>query len=125
MTPKHLTTKNIIDLITKKLDAGKAEDIQVFDIRSVSTLTDYTIIATGTSSRHVMSLAHHLTEDLKENGIRPLNDFRQGEGHWVVVDLGAILVHILTQEARLMYALEEMWVKPKSKRTRKAPQKSA
>lgn len=125
MTPKHLTIKGTISLITKKLDSGKAENIQIFDIRSISTLADYTIIATGTSSRHVMSLAHHLAEELKKHNIRPINDIHQGEGHWVVVDLGAILVHILTQDARLTYALEEMWQKPKSKRSRRVSRKSA
>jgi len=125
MTPKRLTIKSTVNLITKKLDAGKAEDIQVFDIRSISTLADYTVIATGTSSRHVMSLAHHLVEELKKHDIRPMNDIHQGEGHWVVVDLGSILVHIFTQDTRLTYALEEIWQLPKSKRSRKAPRKSA
>lgn len=123
MTPKKITHKNVIDLIVRKLDDGKAENIQVYDVRAVSGFTDDMIVATGTSTRHVLSLAHHLEDDLKEKGISPVSDSGRGDGHWAIVDLGAILVHIMTQEARLNYDLDSLWNQPKSKRTRKAPRK--
>ncbi|MBR6412374.1 MAG: ribosome silencing factor [Alphaproteobacteria bacterium] len=118
-------TQKIITFVVKKLDAGKAEKIVKLDVRKLSSLTDVMIIATGTSTRHVMALAHHLVEDLKKQKILPLNDIHQGDGNWALVDLGSVLVHIFTDEARLKYDLENLWRPLKSTRTRKAPQKSA
>ena len=120
-----LTTKQILTFITKRLDDGKAEDIQTLDIRPVSTMADYMVIATGTSSRHVLSLAHHLTEDLKDKDIRPLNNHEKSSGHWVALDLGQVIVHIFTAEARLTYDLEGLWRLPSPKRTRTKRQKNA
>ena len=121
-----MTAKNkILDFVVKKLDAGKAEDLVVFDIREKSSMADMIIIGTGTSARHVMALAHNLATELKKKKMKPLNDCHQGDGCWAVVDLGDIIIHIFTQAARTEYNLEELWGEPKSKRTRKAPQKSA
>ena len=114
-----------LNLIVRKLDDGKAEKIVKLDVRKISTITDVMVIATGTSTRHVMALAHHLAEDLKKHKMLPLNDVHQGDGNWVVIDLGSVLVHIFTSEARAKYNLEEMWQVSKLKRTRKAPRKSA
>ena len=97
----------------------------VLDIREKSSMADTIVIGTGTSSRHVMALAHNLVTELKKQDIRPLNDCHRGEGCWAVVDLGDIIIHLFTADARQEYNLEELWAEPKSKRTRKAPQKSA
>ena len=117
--------QKIITFVSKKLDDGKAEHIVKLDVRKLSSITDVMIIATGTSTRHVMSLAHHLVVDLKKQKIVPLNDVHQGDGNWAIVDLGAILVHIFTEEARNTYDLESLWRVPSKARTRKAPRKSA
>ena len=117
--------QKIITFVSKKLDEGKAENIVKLDVRKLSSITDVMIIATGTSTRHVMALAHHLAEDLKKQKILLLNDIYQGDGNWVVVDLGSVLVHIFTQEARAKYDLENLWRVSKPGRTRKAPQKNA
>ena len=116
---------NILDFIVKKLDAGKAENLVVFDIREKSSMADTIVIGTGTSSRHVMALAHNLVTELKKQDIRPLNDCHRGEGCWAVVDLGDTIIHIFTAEARTDYNLEELWGETKSKRTRKVQQKNA
>jgi len=124
MTRINKNTQNLLDFITQKLDAGKAEDIALLDIRNISTLADFMIIATGTSTRHVMSLAHHLTQDLKKKDYPLFTDTSGGDGNWVALDLGNILVHLFTADSRLKYDLEGLW-NPKPKRTRKAPRKSA
>ena len=117
-------TQKLLNLITRKLDAGKAEAISVLDIRKVSTLADYMVIATGTSTRHVLSLAHHLAQDLKKEKYPLWTDPDQGDGSWVALDLGSVLVHLFTNESRLKYDLDGLWgIKPK--RTRKAPRKNA
>ena len=117
--------KKVIDLIVRKLDAGKAEKIVKINVEKISSLTDVMIVATGTSTRHVMALAHHLAEELKKEGVVPLNDIHQGDGHWAVLDFGRVIVHIFTEDMRGLYDLEGLWKKPKSTRSRKAPQKSA
>lgn len=116
---------NVLDFAVKKLDDGKAENLTVLDIREKSSMADTIVIGTGTSSRHVMALAHNLVTELKKKKIKPLNDCHQGDGCWAVVDLGDIIIHLFTADARQEYNLEELWAEPKSKRTRKAPQKSA
>ena len=118
-------TQKIITFVTQKLDDGKAEKIVKLDVRKLSSITDVMIIATGTSTRHVMALAHHLAEDLKKQKIIPLNDIHQGDGNWALVDLGSVLVHIFTAETRALYDLENLWRPVKSARSRKAPRKSA
>ena len=118
-------TQKIITSVIQKLDAGKAEKIVKLDVRKLSSITDVMIIATGTSTRHVMALAHHLAVDLKKERIIPLNDVHQGDGNWTLVDLGSVLVHLFTAETRLKYDLENLWRPLKSTRTRKVPQKSA
>ena len=117
-------TKVLLDFIAQKLDSYKAEDISRLDVRSLSSITDFMIIATGTSSRHVLSLAHHLADDLRKQGYLLFNDPLSGEGSWTVLDLGSVLVHLFTSEARLRYDLESLW-SSKSGHSRKAPQKSA
>lgn len=99
----------LADFIVARLDEGKAEDIIRLDIRPLSSLTDTLIIATGTSTRHTMSLAHNLIQTLKKKHITPLNDATVGTGDWVVVDLGDTMVHLFTASARALYELEKMW----------------
>ena len=124
MTRINTSTQHLLDFITQKLDAGKAENITLLDIRKISTLADFMIIATGTSTRHVMSLAHHLVQDLKKEKHPLFTDTTPGDGNWVALDLGHVLVHLFTADSRLKYDLEGLWnIKPK--RTRKAPRKSA
>lgn len=97
------------DWIVHHLDSGKAEDILLLDIRAKTTLADTMIVATGTSTRHVMALAHNLVKELKKKDRSPLNDITKSDGQWAVVDLGDILVHLFTSEARLTYDLESLW----------------
>ena len=102
-------TKDLLDFVVQKLDDGKAGALTVIDIQGKSSLSDYLVLATGTSSRHVMALIHNLAEDLKKKGIRPVTDGMHGDGSWVVLDLGDIIVHVLNPEARTHFALEEIW----------------
>ena len=102
-------TQTLLDFVVKKLDAGKADALTVLDIQGKSSLADYLVLATGTSSRHVIALIHNLAEDLKKKGIKPVSDGMNGDGAWVVLDLGDIIVHVFNPETRQHYALEEIW----------------
>jgi ribosome-associated protein len=99
----------LVSRIVKSLDDDKAEDIVTIDLEGRSSLADALIIATGRSSRHVASIAEHLTRKLKEAGYgtRPIDGASQGD--WVLVDAGDVIVHIFRPEVRTYYDLEGMW----------------
>ena len=102
-------TSNLPALIAKILDDGKAFNILSINLIGKTSLTDYLIIASGTSSRHVLSLANTLYEKLKELGYRPKMDGKQSSGEWVVLDLGDAIVHIFQPETRSFYEIESLW----------------
>ena len=92
----------------KALENGKAKDIVVLDVSSLTSITDFMIIATGTSSRHVRSLVKHLVEDRCQFGI-PLGVEGLQTGEWVLVDFGEIVIHIMLKTSREFYNLESLW----------------
>jgi ribosome-associated protein len=95
---------NRIEKITSVLDTHKAESIEVFDLREKNYFVDYAIIASSLGSRHTLALLSHLRDDL-----RPAEKFVNVEenGDWVVIDLGDILIHIMTPEYRTKYDMEK------------------
>ncbi|MBP6122873.1 MULTISPECIES: ribosome silencing factor [Providencia] len=95
--------------IIDQLDDAKAEDIITIDVQGKSSITDQLIICTGTSSRHLISVADRLVDACRKNGLMPLGVEGQGISDWVVVDLGEAIVHIMQDESRRMYELEKLW----------------
>jgi ribosome-associated protein len=96
-------------LIVKSLDTHKAEDIVSVDLTGKSDFADSMIIASGTSSRHVGSLADRVVEALKAIGLSPIPVEGENACDWVLVDAGDVVVHIFRPEARRYYNLEKMW----------------
>lgn len=84
----------------------------VLDLTGKSTLTDYMVIATGTSSRHVAAMAEHLRERLKTRGhpAPPVEGLAQGD--WVLIDAGDVIIHLFRPEVRRFYNLEKLWAFP-------------
>lgn len=99
----------LLERILASLDDDKAENIVTIDLEGRSALCDAAVIASGRSSRHVAAMAEHLGRRLKEAGYgtRPVNG--QGQGDWVLVDAGDVIVHIFRPEVRDYYDLEGMW----------------
>ena len=95
--------QNRIDNITNSLDKNKAEGIEVFDLRDKNYFVEYAIIASSLGQRHTTALLNHLKDDLK-----PAEKFNNIDesGDWIVVDLGDILIHIMTPEYRVKYDME-------------------
>ncbi|MBC8951974.1 hypothetical protein Xmir_02607 [Xenorhabdus miraniensis] len=95
--------------VIDKLEDSKAQDIVSIDVRGKSSITDCMVICTGTSNRHLMSVADNLVDDCREAGIMPLGVEGQGISDWIVVDLGEIMVHVMQEDSRRMYELEKLW----------------
>ncbi|BET96182.1 ribosome silencing factor [Xenorhabdus sp. TCT-1] len=95
--------------VIDKLEDSKAQDIVAIDVRGKSSITDCMVICTGTSNRHLMSVADNLVDDCRQAGIMPLGVEGQGISDWVVVDLGEIMVHVMQEDSRRMYELEKLW----------------
>lgn len=101
--------QQLCDFLADKADDMKAEQIVTLDVTGKSSITDTMIICTGTSKRHVSSIAEHITKEAKLEGIEPIGMDGEIEGEWVVVDMGDAMVHILQQEQRELYQLEKLW----------------
>lgn len=105
----NMQTNTLTTLAIEALEAVKGQDITELDVRDLTSVTDVMLIATGTSSRHVSSLSSSVVERAKKAGIQPLGvEGRQGQD-WVLVDLGDVVVHVMTEEARAHYDLERLW----------------
>ena len=96
-------------IAVKALEDLKAKDIVVQDVSALTNMTDTMIFVTGTSSRHVKSLAENVAMDVKKKGIQPIGIEGQDVGEWVLVDLGDIIVHVMLPEIRELYDLERLW----------------
>jgi ribosome-associated protein len=104
--------KKLKKLIEQSLDDDKAEDITSVDLAGKSSLADYMIVASGTSQKHIATLADHLADKLYNVGFASVPMEGKGASDWVVLDAGAIIVHLFRPEARQHYNLEKMWGVP-------------
>ena len=106
---KTLDSKLKAQLITKACDEKKGLDIVCLDVRKISSVTDYFVIATGTSDRHVKALGEAVLDRLKDVGERTNHHEGLEEGVWVLVDASDVMVHIFQETSREYYAIEELW----------------
>lgn len=91
------------------LDSLKAINIQLLDVRDKTSVTDFMVVATGTSKRHVTALAERVVERVEEVGLRARGVEGLESSEWVLVDLGDVLVHVMQAATRDLYALEKLW----------------
>lgn len=102
-------SRKLATLVTDALDDGKARDVRLMDVRKSTTVTDYMVIASGTSDRHVRALADRLIDRAIAAGCQPLGVEGQDGGEWVLVDLQDVVVHIMLPRVREFYKLENLW----------------
>ena len=104
MTPDALR-----DLVVDALEDLKGRNIVALDVASFTGITDFMVIASGTSNRHVKALVDQVVESAKANGDPPLGVEGRETHQWVLVDLGDVLVHVMQAETREFYDLERLW----------------
>lgn len=110
---KHIALQALEDL--------KGADVAEFDVRSMTSVTDFMIIVSGTSDRHVKSLANAVVMACKKAGVPPLGVEGEREGEWVLVDLGDVVVHVMQPRIREFYALEKLWTLTEESREKSGP----
>jgi len=109
MNPVLQNTQDLKALVIHALEEMKAQNIVTIDVQSLNNITDAMIIASGTSQRHVQSLAESVVQHIKENGMQPIGVEGQQNTEWVLVDLGDVIVHVMTNASRQFYDLERLW----------------
>ncbi|HHW07681.1 MAG TPA: ribosome silencing factor [Clostridia bacterium] len=102
-------TRDILKLVAETLQEKKGSDIMILEVKDLTLITDYFVIATGNSRIQVQALARHVEEKLEEQGIRPFRVEGLQEAQWVLMDYGTVVVHIFLPEQRQYYNLERLW----------------
>ena len=104
-----MNLQETIDLTVSTLEDGKARDIETLDVAKICSFADAMVIATGTSTTHVKALGNAVAQAFKDAGEPPMGVESGPEPDWLLVDLGNVVVHVMTESARAHYALEKLW----------------
>jgi ribosome-associated protein len=103
------TEKVLLENVLHDLDDIKAVNVKFFDVHKFTTIADYMVVATGTSSRHVNAIANNLIRKMKERHILALGIECDRACEWALVDLGSVVVHVMQANTREFYQLEKLW----------------
>ncbi len=109
MSRMAVTPRKLLDIVTVALDDGKAEDIKVFDVRKLTSIADFMVVASGRSSRQVKALAERAADAARKRKVKPLGMEGEQTSEWVLLDLGDVIVHVMQPESRAHYQLEKLW----------------
>jgi len=104
-----MNPEQIKDRVVDSLESVKAQDIRVIEISDISDFADFMVVASGTSDTHVKALAREASTNLRQNGVKPLNEDGADVGEWVLVDFGDVVLHVMRPEVREYYDLEKLW----------------
>lgn len=104
-----MQTSELLSFIVDKADDMKGRDIITVDVRDKSTVTDYMVVCSGTSTRHTKSIASYIANEMKKVDVQALGMEGQASGDWVLLDLGSVVVHVMLDEMRQHYQLEKLW----------------
>lgn len=104
-----MNSDELCELVVDALDDIKAQDVVRLDVQEMTTVTDWMVVASGTSNRHVSALVDNVAEKAREAGHRPIGIEGEEGGEWVLLDLQDVLVHVMLPKVREFYNLEKLW----------------
>jgi ribosome-associated protein len=104
-----MQSEKLLKIVHDELDERKGLQITTLDLRDKTSFTDYMVLVTGTSSRHLMSMCEYVAEKVEENGVIPLGLEGSPGDDWVLLDVGDVIVQAMTAQARDFYQLEKLW----------------
>ena len=104
-----LASAGVLRLIFDALDEATAEDIRQLDVRKLTDITDFMVIASGTSHRHVHAMAERVREAAREKQLRPIGIEGETENDWILMDYADVVVHLMMPQMREFYSLERLW----------------
>ena len=99
----------LLDFVINKIDDMKGRDVVKLDVQKKSTITDFMVICSGNSKKHVQSIGENVALEAKNSGIPPIGIEGKEAGEWVLVDLGGVIVHVMQESTRDFYQLEKLW----------------
>ena len=117
-----MQNEQLVKVAVAALEDMKGQDITIIDVRGKTSVTDFMVIASGSSSRHVKSLVDNVLEKVKEQGVRPLGSEGLDTGEWALLDLGDVVVHVMLPTARQFYDLERLWQGAELSRAQHSPE---
>lgn len=103
------TEDRLLNIVVDAIDDMKGVDVMVIDVRKMTSITDRMVITSGTSSRHVKAIADNVALEAKREGFPALGVEGAQAAEWVLIDLGDVVVHVMTPAIREFYALEKLW----------------
>jgi ribosome-associated protein len=118
--PQPKARSSLKSVVIDALADMKALEVKVLDVRGLTDIADFMVIASGTSDRHVRSVAQRVVERTKEAGFRPHGVEGQQDGDWVLIDLSEMIVHVMLPRVREFYGLEKLWDMTATKRAARA-----
>ena len=115
-----MQAEQLLQVVIAALEELKGQDIVTIDVRGKTSITDFMVIATGSSSRHVKSMCDNVLEKTKEQGVRPVGSEGLDSGEWGLIDLGNVVVHVMQAATRQFYDLERLWQGAEQSRAQQA-----
>lgn len=109
-----METEQFTRFVTAALDDLKAVNTVTLDVSALTDVMDYLVVTSGTSNRHVKSLASHVASEAKKQGMYPMGTEGEDAGDWVLVDFGDVVVHVMLPATRDFYDLERLWTVPEA-----------
>ena len=107
--PSAQTTEELKAIVLAALDDAKANNVRQLDVRRLTNITDWMVVASGTSTRHVLALADHVRTQVKVQGVSPIGTEGESGSDWVLLDYGDVVVHLMLPDTRGFYDLEGLW----------------
>jgi len=107
--PSAQTTEDLKAMVLAALEDAKANDVRQLDVRRLTDITDWMVVASGTSTRHVLALADHVRTQVKAQGLSPIGTEGESGSDWVLLDYGDVVVLLMLPDTRGFYDLEGLW----------------